>query len=179
MGNNKVFKALTIYWRPILLALDGCEGALWPFLDPVLTKKDTFFSHEPPMAPCTTFLQIPMNAFFYLFNLLMVVVVPSELGIHVVCFVFIVNAKVNDLVDSSPYESPDSVGTCMLWVKSIDRQHFAWSRFSMPPLLPTCVRSERPAKNTKSFLKHSLVLAHMLKTSTYSCQTILYWTKMP
>jgi hypothetical protein len=32
-----------------------------------------------------------MNAFFYLFNLLMVSVVPSELGIHVVCFVFTVN----------------------------------------------------------------------------------------
>jgi hypothetical protein len=32
-----------------------------------------------------------MNAFFYLFNLLMASVVPSELGIHVVCFVFTVN----------------------------------------------------------------------------------------
>lgn len=31
-----------------------------------------------------------MNAFLYLFNLLMVFVVPSELGIHVVCFVFVV-----------------------------------------------------------------------------------------
>jgi hypothetical protein len=44
-----------------------------------------------------------MNAFFYLFSLLMVFVVPSELGIHVVCFVFSVSN-----LSCSLYKSPYS-----------------------------------------------------------------------
>lgn len=150
-------------------------------MDPVLTKKDTFFSHELQLPHVPTFLQIPMNAFLYLFNLLMVFVVPSELGIHVVCFVFVV-LFVYDCVGCSLSigvfygVDVDKPSRQNLFICQYPDRHYLLPNrdFHFSSDLCGICEAATPAKNTKSFLKDSPVLAHILKMSAYSYQTVLH-----